>query len=133
MLDLSFRGRPVGGDDRFVLVTNSHAAGDVEMPASLRDALGESTLCTTVIADHIRRIGLVQPMAGEGWRLAPLPGRRSCMTAGRARWTGPGRWRTTGPSSWGSRRRGIIAFACICDLLSAGPSVAAAGVGPQDV
>ena len=74
VLGLSFRGRPVGGDDRFVLVTNSHAAAEVEMPASLRDVLGETTLCTTVIADHIRRIGLVQPMAGEGWRLAPLPG-----------------------------------------------------------
>ncbi len=74
MLGLSFCGRPVGGDDRFVLVTNSHAAGDVEMPKSLRDALGESTLCTTVIADHIRRIGLCSRWRERGWRLARLPG-----------------------------------------------------------
>jgi 2',3'-cyclic-nucleotide 2'-phosphodiesterase/3'-nucleotidase len=74
ILGLSFRGRPLGADDRFVLVLNSHASGEEEMPEALAAVLGESTLCTTVIADYIRRKGRLQPIPDEGWRLAPLPG-----------------------------------------------------------
>lgn len=74
ILDLRHGGRPVGQEDRFVLVMNSYIAGNADAPGRGLELTGDETLCTTAITEHIRRQGVLCPVPGEGWRLAPLPG-----------------------------------------------------------
>ncbi len=78
--NLTRGGLPVRPEDRFVLVTNnfraSGALGD-QPPLPGQMVLERRELCTDVLRDFIRGIGMIRPSMltlPDGWRLSPLPG-----------------------------------------------------------
>ncbi|GAB1361954.1 hypothetical protein MASR1M32_11900 [Rhodobacter sp.] len=78
--NLTRGGVPVQAADRFVLITNnfraSGALGD-QPPLPGQTVLERRELCTDVLCDFIRRIGLIRPPTlaiPDRWWLSPLPG-----------------------------------------------------------
>ena len=75
--DLTYAGRLVRAEDRFVLVTNNHLADQVRCPRRMV-VLDDQPRNADILAAYIRQLGhLRAPFAGvrpEGWRLRPMPG-----------------------------------------------------------
>ncbi len=72
---LSFAGRPIRPDDRYLLATNSYRAGSAVYPGTRRPpvAIGDTPI-RDLLAQHIARLGSITPDRGAGWSFLPMPG-----------------------------------------------------------
>ena len=86
--DLRIGGRPIGADDRFVMVSNNYRIGGSlgMIPPRPEDVvLEERILLTDVLRGFIQRTGRIDGRIctfGEGWAFRPLPGTTATLDTG---------------------------------------------------
>ena len=85
IVGLSYENRPIDPEQRFVLATNNHRfnleilGGGAE---GLSLALNAGTRIQGLIADHVRKAGVVGQPARRNWHFLPMPGTTALLQAG---------------------------------------------------
>ena len=85
IVGLSYEGRLVDPDRRFILVTNSHRSSLEELsddPSGVEAVYSTAIKVQTLIADHIRAAGVVGDLPQRNWHFLPLPGTTVRLTSG---------------------------------------------------
>jgi 2',3'-cyclic-nucleotide 2'-phosphodiesterase/3'-nucleotidase len=77
--DIRFDGKPVRTEDRFIVATNNHRIAQGSLG---KVVLASEHLTRDIVADHIRKLGVVSPTARDTWRLSRVPGASVTFTTG---------------------------------------------------
>lgn len=80
---LTYRGKPVGDNDRFILASSSYRAKtkwpEPSCPQAPALVLDTQETCRSVLSAHISNQGTISPIAHPSWRFKPMPQTTACF------------------------------------------------------